>query len=597
MSTTCAGIFEKGRLIDDYRENAEILAKAFHMSSQKYFRKKKDLKKARIDTLEQINEGKYEVTEGNRERSAGEGQTGEGTKEWESGLKMKALSVKLFWIFGIVIVFLIAAWTVFMIIDYTRQLVTFGGLCGIFIGIGVLSIFFVIPSKKYKKAKAMIQKGLETIKAGKDLVQRGKDRTHKGEMWIEEGNETLRRLEKQLTALKPEQKITCLSKGYFPYWLVPYTTGTMIFDGLGKGTSEKFRLVNLNVNTIENKIEDLEKRAVKLGKLVKKSVIIKPEIAEQLDPEKEIIERPLTQTLPMINDALEDTSVITETVNVHKPGGHVSYCIKELYLHHNDTRTVYGPSVFPNFQLKDAANSVNRLMGIQSRFSSSDIHETTNKWIERIEAHIQPYEKKSKQSIERLNHLYDDIDIKFDFYIHKQICKKCFDRRKVDPLHRYSDYNLEDFIIERFRTPISLLSPHVKDVVEEMIKKKINVTLLDEKGSKFMRSIYDLDQLQVKRDRCRCKDHSLLDEEDTINIDYYANIFSNTSDSLWKLLKDPVRKRVKEEDREATRRREKFKDHLFSTLPYKQMYTQFEMESGKISAEMLGARYVLNAID
>ncbi len=587
MSVTCPGIFEGNDPIKVSSEGAEIISKAFHLSTSKYFQKKHELK-------EHIRQSERDIDAAKRLIGQGEVKIKDGERLEVAGGEKKVLgrttleeSKTIFMIVGGIIgaIFLICL-IISIVLIYLNA-----SAGGVIIVIPILlCILFFIPKKKRDLAKALIDKGNYMIRDGNNLISNGRNDIAIGEKNIEAARNRIVKCKDDIAELCPEKKIKFISKTHLPFFLIPYSSGAMIFDGLGNGSIQEFNLVNLNTDSIERQYAELDKNVNEFRNLFLNDAVCSPDKALNLDVNKKMLEKPIITNLSTINGALKQRYEDRQVISIHEPGSHVSECMEDLLYHFKEHEGTYSIAR-PDFKFSDAKETVEKLKGIESKYSTSDVHEQANIWINRIENSINQFIGNCGNSISLLGTLYEELDRIFECNIHRFVCPRCLADKKNDNMKRYSEYNLEKFIEDKFNTPIKLLSEEKKAQARKMIEEEINISLIDDLGDRYMPSIYELPQLDIVENGYECPVHGIISS--AIPLDYYSRVFATTSDSLWEKLKEPVRSKVKDENREAARQRGEYKNQMLNILPLNQIVTQMEVESKKLEAELQAAEAML----
>ena len=220
MAVICPGVFYGNKPVEEEREKAEVLAKAFHLTSKRYFKRRKELNDAIADARELVGDGNDNIKQGRGQKEDGRRLIEEGTKERNEGRKQKALAKKIYGILGGIIGVLLITSIILASVRSVRDVMTGTGICGLFFGVGLFSITFLIPYNKNKKADEMIKRGTTRIQSGDDLMEKGNHNINKGENKVEDGKNTIARSDSQLSGLKPEKKISLVAKVFFPF-LIP----------------------------------------------------------------------------------------------------------------------------------------------------------------------------------------------------------------------------------------------------------------------------------------------------------------------------------------------------------------------------------------
>jgi len=588
VSVTCPGLFEGNKPISVKSERAEVISRAFNISTKNYFKKKHELKERIRQSEREIDGGRRLIHQGEEKIKDGKSLEVAGEEKKVHGRKILEESKVLFQIIGgiIGVIFLIC-----LIISIVLVIIDMpAGAIVIVIPI-FLCIFLLIPKRKRDVAKALYDEGNYMLSDGNNRIVNGRNDTLTGETRIQTARNNIIKCKDNIAKLHPEKKIKFISKTYLPFFLIPYSTGAMVFDGLGNGSIEEFSLVNLYTDSIEKRYSELDSKVNEFHNLFSNELVCSPEYAINLDNNKTILEKPLIDQLKAINDALKQRYEHKQVISIHKPGGYVSKCMEGLLPYFKSHEGKY-PIIMPSFKFSDAKMTVEKLKGIETKYSTSDVHDQAGVWINRVEKSINQFINNCERSMSHLKRLYDELDRNIEYNAHRFVCPRCLGDKMKDNMKRYSEYNLEKFVEEKFNTPIQLLSKEKREQARKMIEEEINISLIDDLGGKYMPSIYELPHIDIFENGYECAVHKRI--EHAVPQDYYSRVFATTSDSLWEELKEPVRSKVKDETREATRQRGEYKNQLLNILPLNQIVTQMEVESKKLEAELKAAEAMLN---
>ena len=416
-----------------------------------------------------------------------------------------------------------------------------------------------------------------------------------------------------LASLKPEGQVTFLSKVYVPFYLIPYRTDPMVFDGLCAGERiPPLKLIYPPTDEIGSALADFERNAFDYNLLASGADVLSSRDLVRSDEKaihRKFPESGVSEALVKLRRSTDCGNwgpPLTLEFSIHKGGSILLATIDRLLM--NARHAPLRPTVELSYAANGARLLVTALKGIEAELVDRGLSDIVADWKARITSGLDPIEKLLARNLEQLRNFHSRFLGHTSAMILRQVCNQCVEERKKGGRGNWEEeYDLAQKVLQRFRSSLES-TKSVRHEVESLIRNEIKADLTKVRLPNGTIEQFPLEaRLSLPhlvwegnwdRDQWSCEGDRKHAVDKPQELSAYSEVFAHTGGELWEELKRPVLERTSATGERLSTYKQRFKSQLLALAPYDQLLKQLETERLKIelaSAEAEGARSAARA--
>ena len=422
-----------------------------------------------------------------------------------------------------------------------------------------------------------------------------------GTMKIEECTEALKKL-------RPEGKVEFVSKLNLPFYIVPYSQGSMVFDGAQSGQNQRIDLFNLPAEEARIGISDLETAIETFSNVSQTRQRLSAIDATQQNltvSGERTLEQPIIDVMKKLKTITDEQNWIKQTIDfhLHRPETEISKTLCWLSPSAYPTKDV--TPIATSYFIEQSRKIITDLKGVEAVARDADLVSLiANEWAPSIRDSTLSVEKRLRDNIENLNRYRNDLFQNMNLMVHRQLCPECI--REILRSDWKEEYDLEKKLLKFFESSLDSMTLNAKETIETKFRNDIHADLITIRMKEHdimfpNEGKLSLPQPTLENRIWHCEKHPAAKPEEMAKeikfLSSYSDVFAHTGDRLWNELERPVLDKAYATNETATEFRQRYRGYLISLAPYEHHIDQLEVERMKIELALAEANKVLSSID